>query len=91
VIWILDHRRDVMADLRVLAHVSWREALAWPAPEFLAVVSRLTAYPGVMAARFAEQERPTRHARTGAKVIPSTRAALMSNRDLAGVVSFGKG
>jgi hypothetical protein len=89
VIWILEYRRDVMADLRVLAHASWREALAWPAPEFLAVVSRLTAYPGVMAARFAEQEQPARAGR--ARVIPSTRAAIMSNPDLAGVVSFGKG
>lgn len=89
--WVLDHIRDVMTDLRVLAHVSWREALAWPGPEFLAVVYRLPAYAGVLAARAAEYERPAGRVPADAKRVPSTRTAIMADADLRAVVSFGGG
>lgn len=88
-LWILDHERDVAADLRVFAHVSWREALAWSGPEFLAMAYRLSAYGGVLAARIAEQRPRTGVA--GATRVPATRAAIMSHPDLRGVVSFGGG
>jgi hypothetical protein len=91
VLWILDHKRDVAADLRVLCHVSWAEALMWSGPELLALAYRLPAYGGVMAARAYERERPAGRVPANAKVIPSTREAIMANPDLAGVVSFGKG
>lgn len=91
-LWILDHERDVAADLRVFCHASWREALEWPGPELLALAYRLPAYGGVVAARAYEHERPNgRAVPADAKVIPGTREAIMANPDLAGVVSFGKG
>jgi hypothetical protein len=91
VLWILDHERDVAADLRVLCHVSWREALSWPGPELLALAYRLPAYGGMVAALAYEHERPAGRTPANATVIPSTREAIMANPDLAGVVSFGKG
>jgi hypothetical protein len=91
VLWILDHQRDIAADLRVFAHVSWREALAWSGPELLAFAYRLPVYGGVLAVRVAEREGPATRARPGVKRVPGTREAIMADPDLAGVISFGKG
>ncbi|HET9234933.1 MAG TPA: hypothetical protein VFP10_12400 [Candidatus Eisenbacteria bacterium] len=90
-LWILDHQRDIAADLRVLCRVSWREALEWSGPEFLALAYRLPAYGGVMTARAYENERPAGRVPADARRVPGTREAIMANADLAAVVSFGKG
>ena len=87
-LWILDHQRDVMADLRVLAGVSWREALAWPGPELLAVAYRLPAY-GAVTVLAERAERPAGRVTPDAKRVPGTRVAIMAHPDLRAVVSFG--
>jgi hypothetical protein len=100
VVWVLDHARDVAADLRVFAHVSWAEALAWPGPEFLALAYRLPAYGGALAARVAAQDghggaghagaaRGGAGRRPGAREVPGTREAIMAEPGFAGVIEFG--
>jgi hypothetical protein len=88
--WIIDHRRDVMADLRVFAHLSWRDALAMPGPELMALCWRLPVYGGAVAALQARQTQGNGHrVRHADRVIPSTRAALLSDPAFAGAISFG--
>jgi hypothetical protein len=88
--WIIDHRRDVMADLRVFARLSWAEALAMPGPELMALCWRLPVYGGAVAVLQARQTQGNGHrVRPADRVLPSTRAALMSSPDLRGVISFG--
>jgi hypothetical protein len=90
VAWVLDHVRDVAADLRVFARVSWSEALAWSGPELLALCWRLGAYGGAVAVVIAQQgERNGHRVRHADRTLPSTRAALLSSPDLRGVISFG--
>jgi hypothetical protein len=88
--WVLDHVRDVAADLRVFAHASWSEALTWSGPELMALCWRLGAYGGAVAAVMARQsERSGHRVRHADRTLPSTRAALLASPDLRGVISFG--
>lgn len=49
----MDYWWDVVADFRHLYHLSPAQALALPGPEFLALVWRMAALNGVVAARVA--------------------------------------
>lgn len=86
---MLDHPRDLAADFRAVYHLSPAEAMALPGPEYLALAYRLPAYPGVMKLRAeAEQDERRSRIRRGREV-DSTRSAILADRDLAQVVSFG--
>lgn len=88
VAWICDHMRDVIADFRAVYHLGWRDALALPGPELMALAYRLPVYPGAVAARAAEQARQS-HVPPGARVVESTSAALMRDPVLGDVIQIG--
>jgi hypothetical protein len=78
--------------MRAIYRLSPSEAMALPAAEFFALAYRLPFYNGVLRARAAllvspDDVQPTH---TGAvRHVPATRAAILSDPDLSGVVSFG--
>lgn len=79
-----------MADFRAIYHLGWAEALTLPGPEFLALVYRVTVYPGVMAARVAETNRVAhRNVPAGAQVVDGDRVALAADPLLRDVVQIG--
>lgn len=79
-----------MADFRAVYHLGWREALALPAPEFLALAYRASIYPGVLAARIAERERKEhRNVPAGARLVAGDRASVMADPLLRDVVDIG--
>ena len=53
---MLTHQRDLWADFRAIYHLSPREALELPGPEYMALAYRASAYAGVMAARLASEQ-----------------------------------
>ncbi len=61
-IWVLDHRRDLEADFRAFYHLSPKQALSLPGPEFMSLAYRSMVFPGVMSAR-ASKIRETQTAR----------------------------
>lgn len=81
---MLDHPRDVQADFRAIYHLGWREALTLPGPELMALVYRLTVYPGVMAARVAVREQEERR-----NVPPGATLVALNDPTLSDVVQFG--
>lgn len=86
--WVLDHRRDVETDFRHLFHLSPAQSLALPGPEYLALVYRMPALNGVMAARAAAlQER--QQAPAGGQEVPATPVNLQTHPTLAGWVDYG--
>lgn len=87
--WVLDHIRDLMADFRAIYHLSWRDALALPGPEFLALAYRVMAYPGVMSHRLAEAEaKERRNAPRGARMVTGEKAMVLADPLLSGAISF---
>jgi hypothetical protein len=89
VAWVLDHQRDLDADFRVFYHLSWREALALPGPELLALAYRVGAYPGVIYHRLAEAEAKERRSTPrGARMVPGERSAIMADPMLSQAISF---
>jgi hypothetical protein len=88
--WILDHPRDLAADFRAFYHLGWAEALALPGPEFLALAYRVAVFPGVMAARIAEQEKAERrNVPAGARLVASDRLSILADPLLRDVVDMG--
>lgn len=87
---MLHHQRDLAADFRAFYHLSPAEALNLPAPEYLALAYRCSAYQGVMQARLAEAEAETRRnqPRRGARRVEGTRTAVMADPLLAAAISF---
>ncbi len=87
--WVLDHTRDLDADFRVFYHLSWREALALPGPELLALAYRVGAYPGVIHHRLAEAEaKERRNAPRGARMVTAEKATVLADPLLSGAISF---
>lgn len=87
--WVLDHTRDLMADFRAIYHLSWREALALPGPELLALAYRVPAYPGVMSHRMAEAEaKERRNAPRGARMVTGEKTTVLADPLLSGAISF---
>lgn len=80
-----------MADFRAFYHLGWREALALPAPEFLALAYRCSAFQGVMQARVMEQDKnETRNVhKSGARMVKSNRDEIAADPLLADVIDFG--
>ena len=72
-----------MADFRAIYHLSPAEASQLPFPEYLALVYRLPAYSGVMAARMAEADASKKDLESG------RREAIMADPILSDVISFG--
>lgn len=90
-LWILDHIRDVMADLRAVMHLGWADACRLSGPEFFALAYRLPLYPGALQAKAMAKNAPraTGNLRDATRSVPATRTAIMSDPVLASVVSFG--
>ena len=74
-----------MTDFRAIYSVGWREALALPSEEFLALAYRLPGFPGILAAR-AEQEknRERRNVRN-----PEAKLVDLNDPALAGLIQIG--
>ena len=86
----MEHPRDLAADFRAFYHLSWRDALALPAPEFLGLAYRVSVFPGVIAARIAEADAAERrNIPVGANLVPSDRHSIMADPLLRDVVDFG--
>jgi hypothetical protein len=90
-LWILDHRRDVEADMRATFQLSPAQAAALPAAEFFALAYRLPYYPGVLQARAAAQLPGSgmNGDRREVREVPATRRAILADPDLSAAVSFG--
>lgn len=80
-----------MADFRAIYHLSPAETGGMAFPEYLALAYRVSAYPGVMQARMAEeQERDRRMGRRpGVRNVPGERQAVEADPLLRDAISFG--
>jgi hypothetical protein len=79
-----------MADFRAIYHISYREALKLPGPEFFALAQRLSAYPGVIQMRAnAEEKERNRNVKPGARMVESTQRAIAADPLLADLIEFG--
>lgn len=89
--WIPDHRWDLAADFRAFYHLSWREAVGLPGPEFFALAYRCASFAGVMQARVTFQEsRERRNVRKhDAKIVQGDRSELLADPLLRDVIDFG--
>lgn len=92
-IWVPDHLDDVEADFRAFYGLTPEQIVTMTGPHFLALVWRLGAYQGVVAARMREESAP--RATGGIKgadtVVESTPAALAADPAFAGLFTFGTG
>jgi hypothetical protein len=87
VAWVLDHRRDLEADFRAIYHLSPREALALPGPEYLALAYRVSAYQGVMNHRMAEAADKAKP-RQWVRQVEGTRESVQADPLLREAISF---
>jgi hypothetical protein len=88
-LWVLDHPRDLMADFRAIYHLSPREAMDIPFPEYLALAYRLPAYQGVMSHRMAEAAAVDRRSNPRrARMVEGEREAIARDPDLRDAISF---
>lgn len=81
--WVLDHKRDLMADFRAIYHLSPGEASQIPFPEYLALAYRAPAFQGVMAHRLMEAETERQKPR-----VKTERQAIMADPILSDAISF---
>ena len=85
------YRRDLEADLRRFYHLSYQEAVALPAPEFLGLCHRLQFYGGVMSVRAEQSHKAqTRHVPAGVHVVEGDAEHIMADPLLSEVVSFSE-
>lgn len=74
-----------MADFRAVYHLGWKEALALPGPEFLALASRLPFYPSVIRARAEQNEQQSRRNVRN----PEARVVEVHDAAFAGILEIG--
>lgn len=82
---------DLEADFRTFYRLTPADVVRMSGPHFLALAYRVTAYQGVVAARFdaeTEHDAPARGP-AGAERIESTPAALQTDPALAGMIDYG--
>lgn len=87
---MLDYLADLEADFRVFYRVDDFDELT--GPQFLSLAMRVSAYQGVIAARLADQQEPTRTGsghRQEVRRVESNRETLMADPAFAGGVSWG--
>lgn len=89
-VWVLEHRRDLEADFRVFYRLTPEEALELPAPDYLALAHRASAYSGVMRLRAEAQESDRRRhqPKRGTRVVEGTREKVQADPLLAEAISF---
>jgi hypothetical protein len=94
---VIYHLNDLEADFRAFYGLTPADIVELTGPHFLALAHRISAYPGVMQARYAAEHQDdegtagSRGTSKDDRFVEATPVALQTDPAFAGLISYGTG